>query len=248
MASTLKRLTIGSRLTTRPALCSIERGGYDSKTDIHCPMYIGYEESESYCKSNGSKPYIQCEYAHAMGNSMGGFKEYWDLIRKYPEVSGWLYLGLRRSGCSRASSRITGKEIFTDGGDYGRYPASDYNFNCNGIISPDRRLNPHAYEVQYYLQNVWIKDLDAANGTFNVYNEHFFKNIDDLKLTAAVYANGVLLLNREIPGTKGIAPQTTRSVKSVCFAGGCCQGRSRACQRGNHRQLCLCQRWFRAFS
>ena len=196
---------------TRPV--QYERGGYDSKTDIHCPMYIGYEESESYCKSNGIKPYIQCEYAHAMGNSMGGFKEYWDLIRKYPKYQGGYIWDFVDQGV-RDKSPITGKEIFTYGGDYGRYPASDYNFNCNGIISPDRRLNPHAYEVQYYLQNVWIKDLDAANGTFNVYNEHFFKNIDDLKLTAAVYANGVLLSTVEIPGTKGIAPQTTRLVKS----------------------------------
>ena len=196
---------------TRPV--QYERGGYDSKTDIHCPMYIGYEESESYCKSNGSKPYIQCEYAHAMGNSMGGFKEYWDLIRKYPKYQGGYIWDFVDQGV-RDKSPITGKEIFTYGGDYGRYPASDYNFNCNGIISPDRRLNPHAYEVLYYLQNVWIKDLDAANGTFNVYNEHFFKNIDDLKLTAAVYANGVLLSTVEIPGTKGIAPQTTRLVKS----------------------------------
>ena len=196
---------------TRPV--QYERGGYDSKTDIHCPMYIGYEESESYCKSNGTKPYIQCEYAHAMGNSMGGFKEYWDLIRKYPKYQGGYIWDFVDQGV-RDKSPITGKEIFTYGGDYGRYPASDYNFNCNGIISPDRRLNPHAYEVQYYLQNVWIKDLDAANGTFNVYNEHFFKNIDDLKLTAAVYANGVLLSTVEIPGTKGIAPQTTRLVKS----------------------------------
>ena len=196
---------------TRPV--QYERGGYDSKTDIHCPMYIGYEESESYCKSNGTKPYIQCEYAHAMGNSMGGFKEYWDLIRKYPKYQGGYIWDFVDQGV-RDKSPITGKEIFTYGGDYGRYPASDYNFNCNGIISPDRRLNPHAYEVQYYLQNVWIKDLDAANGTFNVYNEHFFKNIDDLKLTAAVYANGVLQSTVEIPETKGIAPQTTRLVKS----------------------------------
>ena len=196
---------------TRPV--QYERGGYDSKTDIHCPMYIGYEESESYCKSNGTKPYIQCEYAHAMGNSMGGFKEYWDLIRKYPKYQGGYIWDFVDQGV-RDKSPITGKEIFTYGGDYGRYPASDYNFNCNGIISPDRRLNPHAYEVQYYLQNVWIKDLDAANGAFNVYNEHFFKNIDDLKLTAAVYANGILQSTVEIPETKGIAPQTTKLVKS----------------------------------
>lgn len=197
--------------TTRPA--QYERGGYDSKTDIYCPMYIGYEESEGYCKSNGTKPYIQCEYAHAMGNSEGGFKEYWDLIRKYPKYQGGYIWDFVDQGL-RDKSPITGKEIFTYGGDYGRYPASDYNFNCNGIIAPNRRLNPHAYEIQYVLQNVWIKDFDAENGSFNVYNENFFKNIDDLSLTATLFANGVKLTTVAIPDTKGIAPQATKLVKS----------------------------------
>lgn len=196
---------------TRPA--QYERGGYDSKTDIYCPMYIGYEESESYCKSNGTKPYIQCEYAHAMGNSEGGFKEYWDLIRKYPKYQGGYIWDFVDQGL-RDKSPITGKEIFTYGGDYGRYPGSDYNFNCNGIIAPNRRLNPHAYEIQYVLQNVWIKDFDAENGSFNVYNENFFKNIDDLNLTATLFANGVKLTTVAIPDTKGIAPQATKLVKS----------------------------------
>ena len=196
---------------TRPV--QYERGGYDSKTDIHCPMYIDYEESEKYCKSDGVKPYIQCEYAHAMGNSEGGFKEYWDLIRKYPKYQGGYIWDFVDQGL-RDKSPVTGKEIFTYGGDYGRYPASDYNFNCNGIIAPDRRLNPHAYEIQYWHQNVWIKDLDAVNGAFNIYNENFFKNIDDLHLTATIYANGVKLSTVEIPETKGIAPQTTKMVKS----------------------------------
>ena len=196
---------------TRPA--QYERGGYDSKTDIYCPMYIGYEESESYCKSNGTKPYIQCEYAHAMGNSEGGFKEYWDLIRKYPKYQGGYIWDFVDQGL-RDKSPVTGKEIFTYGGDYGRYPASDYNLNCNGIIAPNRRLNPHAYEIQYVLQNVWIKDFDAENGSFNVYNENFFKNIDDLSLTATLFANGVKLTTVAIPDTKGIAPQATKMVKS----------------------------------
>ena len=197
--------------TTRPA--QYERGGYDSKTDIHCPMYVGYEESENYCKGNGTKPYIQCEYAHAMGNSEGGFKEYWDLIRKYPKYQGGYIWDFVDQGL-RDKSPITGKEIFTYGGDYGRYPASDYNFNCNGIIAPNRRLNPHAYEIQYVLQNVWIKDFDAENGSFNVYNENFFKNIDDLNLTATLFANGEKLTTVAIPDTKGIAPQATKLVKS----------------------------------
>ena len=196
---------------TRPV--QYERGGYDSKTDIYCPMYIDYEESEKYCQGDGTKPYIQCEYAHAMGNSEGGFKEYWDLIRKYPKYQGGYIWDFVDQGL-RDKSPITGKEIFTYGGDYGRYPASDYNFNCNGIIAPDRRLNPHAYEIQYYHQNVWIQDFDAKEGSFNVYNENFFKNIDDLSLTATIYANGVKLSSVAINDTKGIAPQATKKIKN----------------------------------
>ena len=196
---------------TRPV--QYERGGYDSKTDIYCPMYIDYEESEKYCQGDGTKPYIQCEYAHAMGNSEGGFKEYWDLIRKYPKYQGGYIWDFVDQGL-RDKSPVTGKEIFTYGGDYGRYPASDYNFNCNGIIAPDRRLNPHAYEIQYWQQNAWIQDFDAQAGSFKVYNENFFKTLDDLLLSVKVFANGVEVASLDISDTKGIAPQTTKAVQS----------------------------------
>ena len=130
-----------------------EQAGHAGKTDIFCPMYMDYNDAEKYVKTANPRPLIECEYAHAMGNSIGGFKEYWDLIRKYPKFQGGYIWDFVDQGL-RDKSKVTGKEIFTFGGDYGRYPASDYNFNCNGIIAPDRRLNPHAYEVRYYYQNV----------------------------------------------------------------------------------------------
>ena len=164
---------------TRPV--QYERAEKDGKTDIFCPMYYGYESCEKYAQGDNPRPLIQCEYAHSMGNSMGGFKEYWDLIRKYPKYQGGYIWDFVDQGL-RDKSRITGKEIFTYGGDYGRYPASDHNFNCNGIIAPDRRLNPHAYEVRYYYQNVWVTDKDLKEGRFEVYNENFFKTLDDLEL------------------------------------------------------------------
>ena len=164
---------------TRP--CQFEQAGQNGKTDIFCPMYYGYEGCESYSKGDNPRPLIQCEYAHAMGNSMGGFKEYWDLIRKYPKYQGGYIWDFVDQGM-RDKSPVTGREIFTYGGDYGKYPASDYNFNCNGIIAPDRRLNPHAYEVQYYYQNVWVTEKNFKEGQFEVYNENFFKTLDDLQL------------------------------------------------------------------
>ena len=165
--------------STRP--CQYEQAGMNGKTDIFCPMYFGYEDCAKYAQGNNSRPLIQCEYAHAMGNSMGGFKEYWDIVRKYPKYQGGYIWDFVDQGL-RDKSPVTGKEIFTYGGDYGRYPASDYNFNCNGVIAPDRRLNPHAYEVGYYYQSVWVTDKDLKNGTFEIYNENFFKSLDDLEL------------------------------------------------------------------
>ena len=169
--------------TTRPV--QYEQAGQHGKTDIFCPMYYGYEGCEAYSKGDNPRPLIQCEYAHAMGNSMGGFKEYWDLVRKYPKYQGGYIWDFVDQGL-RDKSPVTGKEIFTYGGDYGRYPASDYNFNCNGIIAPDRKLNPHAHEVQYVYQNVWIEDKGVKDGKIEVYNEFFFRSLDNLELIAQV--------------------------------------------------------------
>ena len=182
-----------------------EQAGHWGKTDIFCPMYFGYGDCEKYAQSDNPRPLIQCEYAHAMGNSMGGFKEYWDIIRKYPKYQGGYIWDFVDQGL-RDKSAITGKEIFTYGGDYGRYPASDYNFNCNGIIAPDRRLNPHAYEVGYYYQNVWITEKNLKEGQFEVYNENFFKSLDDLELVWTI---------RRHSGTidvSGIAPQQRKLI------------------------------------
>ena len=175
------------------------------KTDIVCPMYMDYEDSEKYVNSDDPRPLIQCEYAHAMGNSMGGFKAYWDLIRKYPKYQGGYIWDFVDQGL-RDKSPVTGKEIFTYGGDYGRYPASDYNFNCNGIIAPDRRLNPHAHEVGYYYQNVWITPKDLANGELEIYNEHFFKNLDDLELVWTIRRHSGKI------DISGIAPQQRKVI------------------------------------
>ena len=165
--------------SSRP--CQYEQARDNGKTDIFCPMYFDYRGCEGYAQGNNPRPLIQCEYAHAMGNSMGGFKEYWDLVRKYPKYQGGYIWDFVDQGL-RDKSSVTGRTIFTYGGDYGKYPASDYNFNCNGLIAPDRRLNPHAYEVGYFYQNVWVKDIDLKQGKFEVYNENFFKTLDDLEL------------------------------------------------------------------
>ena len=157
-------------------------------TDIYCPMYESPHADEVYLKKNVPQPLIQCEYAHAMGNSVGNFKEYWDLIRKYPNYQGGYIWDFIDQGLSDVNKE--GKKIYTYGGDYGRYPASDNNFNCNGLISPDRVLNPHAYEVKYYYQNVWTTPVDLKAGKVKVYNENFFRTLDYVTLVWKLTANG----------------------------------------------------------
>jgi len=192
-----------------------ERAEEDGKTDIFCPMYYYYRDCERYALGDNPRPLIQCEYAHAMGNSMGGFKEYWELVRKYPRYQGGFIWDFADQAL-RDTSAVTGKEIFTYGGDYGRYPASDYNFNCNGIVGPDRRLNPHAYEVGYWYQNVWFKDVDIKAGQVEVYNEHFFTSLDDLRVVAVVWALESRMHRDLQLGTfaKGVGPQQRRILTS----------------------------------
>ena len=158
---------------TRPV--QYEQAGHDYYTDIFCPMYLWYSACEDYAKSNATKPLIQCEYAHAMGNSMGGFKEYWDLIRKYPKFQGgfiWDFVDQ-----SVRWKNKDGIEIYAYGGDFNKYDGSDNNFCDNGLISPDRVPNPHMYEVGYFYQSIWTRPVNLQNGEIEIFNENFFRDL-----------------------------------------------------------------------
>ena len=164
-----------------------ERADQGANTDIYCPMYYQQKNVESYAQKV-TKPMILCEYAHAMGNSMGGLKEYWDLYRKYPSLQGgfiWDFVDQ-----ALRDKNKEGKEIFTYGGDYGRYPASNNNFNCNGVIAADRSYHPHAYEVRYNHQEIWVTAKDLRKGQVEVYNEFFFKDLSDYYLTWTLLEEG----------------------------------------------------------
>ena len=173
--------------------CQYEQAGQNGKTDIFCPMYYDYGGCEWYAKGDNPRPLIQCEYAHAMGNSMGGFKEYWDMVRKYPKYQGGFIWDFVDQGLRVKNKQ--GKTICAYGGDFGRYPTSDHNFNCNGIINPDRKPNPHANEVRYYYQNIWATAKDLKAGEVEVYNENFFKSLDDVELQWTLESEGKVLAN-----------------------------------------------------
>lgn len=170
---------------TRPVQYERAEGNF---TDIICPMYRNYDDCKKYCESKPTKPLIQCEYAHAMGNSMGGFKEYWDLIRQYPNYQGgfiWDFV----DQSVRAKSK-NGIWFYAYGGDFNRYDTSDNNFLDNGLISPDRKPNPHMDEVNYYHQSIWVSPIDVNQGTIEIYNENFFKTLENYSLQWQLLCEG----------------------------------------------------------
>jgi beta-galactosidase len=166
-----------------------EQAAHGKSTDIFCPMYYGYEDCEKYAKNNPDKPLIQCEYAHAMGNSQGGFKEYWDIIRRNPKYQGGFIWDFVDQSVHHKNAQ--GIDIPGYAGDFNKYDSNeDQNFCNNGLISFDRRYNPHAYEVGYYYQSIWVTPVDLSKGTVSVYNENYFRNLDSYVMEWKLLANG----------------------------------------------------------
>ncbi|MEG1664843.1 MAG: glycoside hydrolase family 2 TIM barrel-domain containing protein [Mucinivorans sp.] len=183
-------------------------GNGNDYSDIFCPMYeyfgpfekLGKGEREEQVKG---RPVIQCEYAHAMGNSLGGFKEYWDLIRKYPNLQGgfiWDFVD------QSLRDYRNGKMIYTYGGDYGRYTVDDNNFCSNGLVSPDRKPNPHMYEAGYVQQSIWTTPVDLAKGEIEIFNENFFIDLSNYNLNWKLTHNGKAIESGVVTDLK-VAPQ-----------------------------------------
>ncbi|MFK1790012.1 glycoside hydrolase family 2 TIM barrel-domain containing protein [Bacteroides fragilis] len=187
-----------------------EQAGTNEFTDIFCPMYYDYDACKKYSEGNIDKPLIQCEYAHAMGNSQGGFKEYWDLIRKYPKYQGGFIWGFVDQ--SNHWKNKDGIDIYGYGGDFNKYDASDNNFNDNGLISPDRRPNPHAHEVGYFYQSIWTTPGDLSKGEIKVYNENFFRDLSAYYMEWQLLANGEVMQTGVVQDLN-VAPQQTATLK-----------------------------------
>lgn len=200
---------------TRPVQYERAEGG--PGTDIACPMYFDYDQSEKYVSRDPAtiKPFIQCEYAHAMGNSLGGLKEYWDLIRKYPSYQGgfiwdfvdqalWWPVDPQKYGTDH---------IFAFGGDFNDYDPSDNSFCCNGIIAADRTYHPHAYEVAYQYRSILTSASaqEAQNGKVKVYNENFFIDLSRYNMTWTVEVEGASVLSGSLR-MPAVAPGQTQEI------------------------------------
>ncbi len=167
-----------------------ERAGTGRNTDIYCPMYISQAAAARYAKNPANtKPLIQCEYAHAMGNSGGGFKEYWDTIRAYPKYQGgFIWDFVDQSLRTKDENGVT---IYGYGGDWNDYDASDNNFCDNGLISPDRELHPHMVDAAYHMQDIHTTLASKSPLTLKVKNENLFKNLDNYFMRYTLLVNGV---------------------------------------------------------
>ena len=185
------------------------RSAANYNSDIDAPMYANYDECERHAISKPERPLIQCEYAHAMGNSLGGLKEYWDLIREAPHYQGgyiWDFVD------QALAWRENGELTYRYGGCWNKRDASDNSFCCNGFIAANREFHPSAYEVKHQYQNIWVKNVDAASGRINVYNENFFKCLGDVRLVWTLSANGKAVKSGVVEKLE-IGPQQTKEVQ-----------------------------------
>ena len=202
---------------TRPVQYEQGQGGAnrDRNSDIFCPMYIRYANAEKYIKNDQDRPFMMCEYAHAMGNSMGGFKEYWDLIRKYPTFQGgciWDFVDQALYKPADAEKYGT-DHVFAFGGDYNSEDPSDASFNNNGLIAPDRTWHRHAYEVRYQHRSIlaWASPEEAAKGRVHIFNEYFFIPLDRFSLDWELVRNGVAFRRGSV-ASLGVQPQDSAAI------------------------------------
>jgi beta-galactosidase len=187
---------------TRP----IHSEQYNRIADITSHMYASVENIEKYGLSGDQKPYILCEYAHAMGNSVGNLYQYWEAIDKYPNLQGgfiWDFV----------DQALRGEKGFLYGGDWGDDP-NDGNFCANGIVSADRTLQPEMAEVKHQYQNIKLKPVDILNGQVEIVNYYLFTNVNRFLCTWQLREDGDEIQNGTLPAAVlNIPPQTSEIVK-----------------------------------
>lgn len=162
---------------TRPV--QYERALLEWNTDLFVPQYPGAEDLAKWSEMKTDRPYIMSEYAHAMGNSTGDFKDLWDIIYASGNLQGgfiwdWIDQGI-------LTKDKNGKAFWAYGGDFGEQTPSDGNFLCNGIVGPNRKPNPAMDEIRHVYQNVWIEP--AGENTYKVINRFYFTTVDSIAYT-----------------------------------------------------------------
>ncbi len=186
-----------------------ERAGKRAHTDIVVPMYSRLKDLIDYAKRYKDRPLIMCEYAHAMGNAVGNLKEYWDIIRKYKILQGGFIWDFIDQGLYKKNKK--GELFFAYGGDFGDYP-TDYNFCVNGLVFPDRKVQPEIIEVKKVYQSIHIKPINPLKGEFEIFNEFFFTNLNEFDIYWNIIENGKIIEKGKLPSLD-IEPQKSKSIK-----------------------------------
>ena len=176
-------------LMDRPV--NYERAQWEWNSDMYVPQYPSAEWLAQIGKQGSDRPVVPSEYAHAMGNSTGNLWDQWKEIYKYPNLQGgyiwdWVDQGILETDKN-------GREYWTYGGDYGVNTPSDGNFNCNGLVNPDRTPHPAMAEVKYAHQNIAFEPVDLTNGRILVKNRFYFTNIKKYKISYNIAANGKII-------------------------------------------------------
>ncbi len=187
---------IKSRDKSRPV--QYEQAGTKAHTDIYCPMYATIEHMIQYAEKNKEKPLIQCEYAHAMGNSTGNLQDYWDAIESHDMLQGgciwdWVDQGL-------LTTNEKGEKYRAYGGDFGPKDVwTDGNFNCNGLVDANRTPHPGLYEVKKVYQYIGFKASDINTGKFEVINKYDFLNLNNFAFDWRIEADGIKVAEGKLP-------------------------------------------------
>ena len=194
---------------TRPV--QYEGGGYNSKSDIYCPMYARIWRLRQHVNQRDARPMILCEYAHAMGNSVGNFQDYWDLIYKYDQLQGgFIWDWVDQTFAIKDENQ---RDIWAFGGDMGFVGVvNDSNFCANGLVAADRTPHPHIYEVKKVLQYIHFEPLAFTPNKIKVTNWHDFIGLEGYTLRWAVECDGKTVQNGEMDFPK-IAPRNSANIE-----------------------------------
>ncbi len=183
--------------TDSTRLVQFEQAESPLNSDIFCPMYMRPGAIEEYAQNNPKQPLVLCEYAHAMGNSVGNLQDYWDIIEKYECLQGgfiwdWVDQGL-------LTKNEENEEFWAYGGDFGpKDVPSDGAFCLNGLVNPDRGVKPHLNEVKKVYQNIGFETRDMLEGVFVIKNKFAFTNLNLFDFSYEIIANGKMIEEGEI--------------------------------------------------
>lgn len=188
---------------------NIEEVG-ERHSDFHSSMYWRHWDLEEYAQTHNDRPFVLIEYSHAMGNSSGNLREYWDVINKHDVLAGgfiwdWVDQGL-------IEHDEDGNPYWTYGGDYGPADApSSGNFNFNGLVFPDRRVQPAYWEVKRVYQHVAFESDNLVNGDLIIHNNYDFTNLSEFELHWQISADGTVIQHGIIDDLN-VAPESSADI------------------------------------